>query len=131
MKSIFYALLLLFSATANISCSKDKIDEDLMRGTWVNQNNPGDTLIFFRKNGNYTLKLNYSFNPTLPQYTEVGYKFQNDSLRIILPPFSSAPHRNIQSFQWVKRGKEFTVKGHEIYMFMSSTIAEHRYQKVK
>ena len=131
MKSAFYTLLLLLFASNFVSCSKDKLDADLVRGTWVNQNHPGDTLIFSRKNGKYVLKINYSFNPNLPKYEEVEYRFENDSLRIVLPPFAAAPSKIIQSFQWVTRGKEFTVKGYEIYIFMSSTLTEHRYKKVK
>ena len=131
MKSAFYSLLLLLFTGNLLSCSKDKVDADLMRGTWVNQNNPGDTLIFSRKNGKYVLKINYSFNPNLPKYEEVEYKFGNDSLLILLPPYASAPSHKLQSFQWVTKGEEFTVKGYEIYLFMSSTLAEHRYRKVK
>jgi hypothetical protein len=131
MKLSIIPAFLVLSTLFLCSCTKDKEEIDELRGTWVNQNTPRDTLVFSRKNGKYLLNYNNSFNPSLPVRTELEYSLKDSVLTLIPPVTSSAPVYNIKSFKWIKRGEEFKILGIELYMFMASTVAEHQYKKIK
>lgn len=114
------------------SCRKDKKSstEEELYGTWVNQNAPGDTIIFLNKNNKNIVSVNLSFNPTLAVRKEMEYTFKDSRLDINTSPVSSAPLQQISSFTWIEKGKRFEIKGFQLYLFMSSSVTKFVYLKV-
>jgi hypothetical protein len=122
-------LIVLVSLLA--ACKKDVTQsESALYGTWVKGNQPGDTLQFLEKNRKHILRQNDSFNPAMPAYTEKEYKYQNGKLSIqLFAPFSEE-FNPIDSFRWISFGREFTLQGIQLYIFMSSTQTYFTYRKL-
>lgn len=112
-------MIRIFSAWAFLAvliisgCKKNTASEErILYGTWVKGTNAGDTLRFYKSNGRNRIAYNLSFNPALPAPVEREYVF-------------------IESFRWRSIGKEFELKGIELFSFMSSTTASFIYRKIE
>lgn len=124
---------LIFSCIAGfllVACTKTNASEEsLFYGRWVNAVTPNDTLWFTSKSGKNILRINNSFNPSLPFYDEYEYGYKNGKLSVILPgatPFK----REVDSFNWTQTNKEFEILGYQLYLFMSSTSSRFTYRKL-
>lgn len=112
-------------------CDKDndtKSAESVFFGMWVKGSNTGDTLYFVRKNGQNIMRMNMSFNPGMFAPSDREFKFEDGILQYKLG-FGS-PWFPIESFTWIIPGREFEIKGHQLFMFMSSTLATFNFKKV-
>ena len=121
--SIVFALLAA-------ACSKKEDDnETVLYGVWINSKAPGDTLQFMLKNNKNILRYNQSFNPALPQYAEIEYRYKNSKLSAaVFGPAASL--RDISSFNWIEQNKKFDVLGYQLYLFMASSATHFTYIKV-
>lgn len=124
-------LALIVSVSLFASCKKEGThSESDLYGTWIKGNQAGDTLQFLKRNGKNILRQNDSFNAAMPAYTEKEYRFSNGKLGVkLFSPFSEDFYP-IDSFQWTRAGKEFTVQGIQLYMFMASTNVYFTYRKL-
>jgi hypothetical protein len=122
-------LIVLVSILA--ACDKDGApSEAALYGTWVKGNQTGDTLQFLRKNGKDIMRQNESFNAGLPAYTEKEYQYQNGKLSLQLFAPSSNEFYPVDSFRWTSFGREFTLQGIQLFIFMSSTQTYFTYRKL-
>lgn len=123
------ALIIFVSIVAG--CKKDGAQSGAdLYGTWIKGNQSGDTLQFLQKNGKDILRRNESFNPGMPAYSEKEYRFRNGKLAIKLTSPFSEDFYPIDSFRWTRAGKEFSVQGIQLYMFMASTNVYFTYRKL-
>lgn len=112
-------------------CKKNNAqDEAALYGTWVKGANAGDTLRFMKKNNQYILRQNESFNAAMPVYSEKEYRFRDGKLGIKLYSPSSQEYYSIGSFAWTQAGSEFTLQGIQLFLFMSSTLTYFTYRKI-
>ena len=125
------ALVIIVFAFLFAGCSKeDTASESALYGTWVKGSNAGDTLRFMRKDNKYIMLQNESFNAGMPHYTEKEYRFRNGRLSIKIFAPVSQDFYPIDSFSWTQVGEEFTIKGFQLFMFMSSTQTSFTYRKL-
>ncbi len=129
MLRLFIVVSIAFAMLAT-ACSKNNDDnETVFYGTWINNNAPGDTLQFMRKNSKNILRFNQSLNPGMPLYLEIEYRYKNGKLSAAV--FGSfEPIRDIDSFTWIQQNKKFDVLGYQLYLIMSSTVTHFTYTKV-
>lgn len=131
MKQVAFALsfiLLIFSFAA---CKKDHNgSESVLYGTWVKGPNFGDTLWFMQKNGKNIMRMADSFNSGMAVYSEKEYRFRNGVPEIKMFSPSLDNYHPLSSFTWIQQGKEFSLKGFQLYLFMSSTMTEFTYRKI-
>ena len=129
------ALSILLSLTSLViiftSCQKSK-DHNAgeLYGVWVKGSNFGDTLWFMKKNGQDVMRINESFNPGMPAYTEKEYQFIDGKLRIQNYAPASTDFYDIDSFTWTQMGTEFKVLGYQLFSFMSSTMTQFTFHKL-
>lgn len=124
-----FALILVVLAFAY--CKKDHNgSESVLYGTWVKGSNFGDTLWFMQKNGKNIMRMADSFNAGRAVYSEKEYRFRNGIPEIKM--FSPSPddYYPISSFKWIQHGSRFSLKGFQLYLFMSSTMTEFTYRKI-
>lgn len=124
-------LALIVSLSLFTGCKKDAAQSDTaLTGTWIKGNQAGDTLQFLKKNGKNILRRNESFNADLPAYIEKEYRFSNGKLDVkLFSPFSDDFYP-IDSFQWTEAGREFTIQGIQLYLFMAATNVFFTYRKL-
>ena len=126
-----FVLSVITITLLSTGCKKNKVqDEAVLYGTWVKGANAGDTLWFMKKNNQYILRQNESFNATMPVYSEKEYRFRDGKLGIKLYSPSSQDYYPIGSFTWTQAGSEFTLQGSQLFLFMSSTLTYFTYRKV-
>jgi hypothetical protein len=99
-------------------------------GTWVKGAQYGDTLQFLRKNNQNILRINNSFNPLTPAYTEQEYRFRQGKLEVKVFSPASQEFYPISSFTWTQPGSEFNIQGIQLFYFMSSTNTYFTYRKI-
>jgi hypothetical protein len=131
MRQIVAFIFLLVIGFAFWGCHKNKSDDsNIFYGTWIKGNRTGDTLVFYQKNGKNVLSFNMSFNPLFfaPSDAEYFYKNGKLSYRYINYPDASF---NIESFKWKQVGKEFEIRGIELYSFMSASNVYFTFQKIQ
>lgn len=127
MKRIIF---IVSAAFVLLSCNKDQSsDERIFYGTWVKGTNTGDTLVFYQKGGKNILAYNLSFNPLFHAPTEVEYFYINGQLSIRYPGFPGADFP-VNSLTWKQRGKEFEIRGMELYSFMSASNVFFTFRKL-
>jgi hypothetical protein len=115
------ALVIIVFAFIFTGCSKeDTASESALYGTWVKGSNAGDTLRFMRKDNKYIMLQN----------TEKEYRFRNGRLSIKIYAPVSQEFYPLDSFSWTQVGEEFTIKGFQLFMFMSSTQTTFTYRKL-
>lgn len=110
------------------SCDKDsdtKSPESLLYGMWVKGTHTGDTLYFTKINGVNIMRSNQSFNPGMFSPNSREYRIVNGKLELKMGDWST-----IDSFTWKVTGREFEIKGHQVYMFLSSTLSIFTFRKV-
>lgn len=124
-------LTLVFCISLFAGCKKDGAHSasDLY-GIWIKGNQAGDTLQFLQKNGKDIMRQNESFNPSMPAYTEKEYIFHNGKLSVKLYTPFSEDFYPIDSFRWKRTGKEFSIQGIQLYMFMAATNVYFTYRKL-
>ena len=126
------ALFLVFIITAAflMGCLKEAIIDKTgsgLQGIWIKEGDiqgrqPADTLIFFTKNGKNMLSF-YSAGspgPNWPSHAETEYKYENGKLSFKDYSGTGNDFLNVESFQWLKADKEFSVKLYQILLFMSA-----------
>jgi hypothetical protein len=131
LPSLLCFIVLIVIITA---CGRDHSpsgNESTLYGTWIKGSNMGDTLEFLRKNNKHIIRYNLTFDPT--RVTEIEYVFNNGKLQ--LKNYWAAasavnPWYPVQSFAWKRVGKEFEVKGFEIFSHLSSTLVTFTYTKL-
>lgn len=130
MPRLLYSLLFIAAITF-AACDKDsgKNEEATFYGTWVKGSNTGDTLYFYRKNGQDFMRSNQSFNPNMYAPTEHPYKYESGKL-FIAYPYSPLAYETVKSFSWKTPGSQFEINGFELYMFMSSTMTKFTFTKI-
>ena len=135
-----HSFLLSFVVALCITACTEKaavnLEPETLHGVWVRENDlpgrePADTLTFFSKNGKNFLSF-YSFGspgPNWPEYAETEYRFQNGKLSYRSYVGNNNTFFDVESFQWISPGKSFSVKLHQVLLFMS---ADYRvtYQKL-
>jgi hypothetical protein len=126
---MFLALIVFVSIIAG--CKKDSAQSGAdLYGTWIKGNQAGDTLQFLQKNGKDILRRNESFNQGIPAYTEKEYRFRNGKLAVkLFSPFSDDFYP-MDSFRWTSAGREFSIQGIQLYMYMASTNIYFTYRKI-
>jgi len=126
-----FVISVITIALLSTGCKKNKVqDEAALYGTWVKGPNAGDTLWFMKKNNQYILRQNESFNAAMPVYTEKEYRFRDGKLGIKLYSPSSQEYYPISSFTWTQPGSEFSLQGIQLFLFMSSTLTYFTYRKI-
>jgi hypothetical protein len=133
MPRILPAILAIFAITLAASCDKDAgspDEEAILHGTWVKGDRAGDTLVFYDRAGKHYMKSNQSFNPDHYSPVEREYGFQNGQLYIKYVWAGGPEKWPVDSFTWTVPGREFEIQGHQLYMFMSSTLARFTFRKV-
>jgi hypothetical protein len=131
MKQVAFVLSFILLILTFAGCKKDlNGSESVLYGVWVKGSNFGDTLWFMQKNGKNIMRMADSFNAGTPVYSEKEYRFRNGVPEIKL--FSPSPddYYPISSFKWIQQGSKFSLKGFQLYFFMSSTMTEFTYQKI-
>jgi hypothetical protein len=110
-----------------LACSKhDTRDESVLYGTWVDSNNPGDTLRFVRENNQNVMQIIQTSGPT--PYSELVYTYVEGKLGLLLIG-ASQPNKTINSFTWTQQNKSFDMEGYELYPLLS-TVTHLTYKKV-
>lgn len=131
MPRLFTALAVFTTVLLICGCAKDHQPEDtLLTGTWIKGANAGDTLYFTKDSDKSILRYNASFNPGLTVITQTEYSYVNRKLAIRNYLAAENSFYTIQSFQWIREGKEFEILGHEIFPFMASTAVGFIYKKI-
>jgi len=120
---------IVLAMLASACSKKDDDNETVLYGAWINSKAPGDTLQFMLKNNKNILRYNQSFNPGLPQYAEIEYRYKNGKLSAGVFGLA-APLRDINSFTWIEQNKKFDILGYQLYLFMSSSATHFTYIKV-
>lgn len=113
-----------------MGCDKDNASGNALHGTWVKGTAHGDTLQFIRKNNKDILLINMSFNPSLQANTEREYKYGNGKLDIMLYPVPPDFYP-VESFTWIQTGREFKVRGIDLFPFMSASNVFFNYKKIR
>jgi hypothetical protein len=132
MPRLLYSMLVITVITLAAACSKDsESPEAAFYGTWIKGTNTGDTLYFYKKNGQNIMRSNQSFNPNMYAPVERPYRYVDGKLSVAysLPTFWD-PYNTIESFTWKNTGRQFEVNGFELYMFMSSTLTKFTFTKI-
>lgn len=130
MPRLLYSMLVITAITLAAACSKDSDNpEAALYGTWVKGSNTGDTLYFYRKNGQDMMLSNQSFNPSMYAPVERPYKYKSGKL-FIAYSYSPLVYDTIKSFTWKTPGSQFEINGFELYMFMSSTMTKFTFTKI-
>ena len=114
------ALLFVFFATmtAILSCNRDSLsDQDILYGQW--QTSYGDTITFARENSKDILTYDMSMNRAMPHTTKNEFTYRDNKLGI-KDGFNGNDFRFFESFAWDRRGRSFTVRGAEWFMFVNS-----------
>jgi hypothetical protein len=126
-------VFLLICTVIIYGCRRDHSDdESVLYGTWVKGNHAGDTLQFFKRGDKNIFVYNASFNASLPVIIEREYIYRNGKPGI--KNFWTSGNDDfytIQSFAWKQHGKEFQVRGLEMYHFISSSEAIFTFRKVQ
>ncbi|HET6995115.1 MAG TPA: hypothetical protein VFI06_09050 [Chitinophagaceae bacterium] len=105
-------------------------DESVLHGTWVKGANFGDTLWFMTRNNKQIMRHAMSFNPGMPVYEESEYRYEDGRLSVKLYAPYSQDYVPITSFQWTNMATEFSIRGIEIYSFMSASGTVFTYHKI-
>jgi hypothetical protein len=134
MPRLLYSLLVITVITLATACSKDSDSpETAFYGMWIKGTHTGDTLYFYKKNGQHIMRSNQSFNPLMYAPVERVYKYDGGKL-IIAYPYASLglpfTYDTIESFTWKATGRQFEVNGIELYMFMSASSTKFTFTKV-
>ena len=122
-----------------IGCNKKENNstDSALLGTWVRVGDapgrqPADTLRFLKKNGKDVLAFYCagSPGPNWPSEAETEYKFDQEKLSFKDYSGTSPDFYNVESFEWVTKDKQFSVKLYQILLYMS---ADYRvtYQKIE
>ena len=103
-------------------------------GIWIRDGDsigrqPADTLFFFTKDGKNLLAF-YSAGspgPNWPSQVETEYEFESGTFSFRNYSGNSNEFLKVRSFQWVAQAKGFTVKLHEILLYISADYSvSHR-----
>lgn len=129
-------IILLLTSTLLVSCSKSvEKEEDQIIGTWVregtNGTGSGNTLLFSKTNGTYTLSFDCSGSPgpDWPSSASTEYKFQNGVLTYRDYSDNSHNFYTATSFKWITKGEEFEIWFRQVLLFMSAEYVV-KYKKV-
>jgi len=130
MKRLSFLTIVISLAAILISCKKEAASETILSGTWIKGPNAGDTLQFMRINNKNILRYSISFNPALPAYKEMEYKYHNGKLSVQLSAPTLRDFYPINSFTWKQVGSEFQIQGIELFPILSSTQVYYTYRKI-
>jgi hypothetical protein len=131
MKQIAFVLYFILLILTFAACKKDHNgSESVLYGTWAKGPNFGDTLWFMQRNGKNIMRMADSFNPGVAVYSEKEYRFRNGIPEIKMFSPTLDDYYPISSFTWIQPGREFSLKGFQLYLFMSSTLTEFTYRKI-
>jgi hypothetical protein len=131
MMKIAAILVLLSFSIAFAGCKKEITGtESELYGTWVKGPYLGDTLQFMRMNNQNIMRIYESFSGVIPGYAEKEYSLRNGVLKIKSFSPVSQEYFSIDSFTWTQPGGEFTILGHQILLFMNSTMTSFTYRKI-
>jgi len=113
-------------------CDKDNngAHGNALYGTWIKGTAYGDTLQFMRKDNKDIMRINMSFNPSLLAYTDREYRYGNGKLDIVLHS-TTRDFFPVESFTWIEAGREFKVRGLELFPFMSASNVFFNYRKIQ
>ena len=124
-----YFLIISLCSCVLAACPKQTINDETqsLSGTWVREGDmpgrqPADTLFFSQKDGKPSLSF-YSAGspgPGWPSEAKTEYQFQNDKLSFRDYSGNSNDLFKVESFQWLERGKSFSVKLHHLLLYMSA-----------
>jgi hypothetical protein len=111
------------------ACTKNDAPEaNSLYGTWVNKNQPHDTLQFMRIDGKDMLQFNARLDTSVVRDT-IAFSYKNGML--VLPGAGpNPPVRTIASFAWQENYKSFNILAYELYLFMSSSFTHFTYSKL-
>jgi len=127
MKKIKILFVLLIALV--IGCNREKafFDNDKnIKGVWILKGTdgvgPGSKLEFSVKNGTNIVSFGCSGSPgsSWPLKAETPYQFENNKLSYIDYENPANGYFNVTSFKWVVQGKEFSIKLHQVLLFMNS-----------
>ena len=129
--------IILFASCFIIAgCNKNlKSEEDAILGKWTREgtdgNGPGNTLIFSKKNGTYTLSFDCSGSPgpDWPSHADTEYKFENGKLKYLIYYDTREGFYTVENFKWLVKAESFEVHLREILLFMSADYPV-KYNKV-
>lgn len=136
---VFYCTIFILTVIL-IACGKKQVpanSQEMLEGVWVREfDNPGrqpaDTLEFSNENGKNILRFYCagSPGPNWPSEARTEYRFGNEKLSYKDYSGSGSDFYQVESFQWVKPGKTFSVKLYQVLLYMS---ADYRvtYQKIR
>ena len=118
--------LLLFMTVAILGgCRKDAdTDASALYGTWVKEGGglPADTIRFFSKANKNMLAFEFGGTGGVnwPAHVETEYRFSNDKLEVKEISGSADDFFAADSFQWITRNKEFSVKLYQVVQYISA-----------
>lgn len=118
--------LLFFVITAFFAgCEKDtRTESDPLHGTWVKGSGglPADTLRFFSKAGKNMLAFKFSATGGVnwPADVETEYRFSEGKLAIKAVSGGPDDFFPVDSFEWIVRNNEFSVKLYQVVQYMSA-----------
>ena len=127
MDKINILLVLLIALIAGCTKEKGSLQSDKdIKGVWILKGTsgvgPGSKLEFSVKNGTNIVSFDCSGSPGpgWPLKAETAYQFYNRKLSYIDYENPANGFFNVTSFKWVVQGKEFSVKLHQVLLFMNS-----------
>ncbi len=132
MKKINILLVLLITVIAGCTKEKGSFESDKdIKGVWIlkgtNGVGPGSKLEFSVKNGTNIVSFDCSGSPgpNWPLKAETPCKFENSKLSYVDYERPANGYFQVTSFKWVVKGKEFSVKFHQVLLYVSSDYIVH------
>ena len=119
-------ILLFFLIGAILSgCSKDATSgASALYGTWVKEGGglPADTLRFFSKENKNIVSFEFGVTGGVnwPAHVETEYRFSNGKLAVKEISGGSNDFFPAESFEWITRNKEFSVKLYQVVQYISA-----------
>ena len=142
MKKVILSVIILASIVSFTSCTKESTDCRLLagcnkekgsdgsnkdiEGIWILKGTsgvgPGGKLVFFERAGTNTISFDCSGSPGpgWPLKVETPYKFENNKLSYIDYERPANGYFQVTSFKWVVQDKEFSVKFHQVLLYVNS-----------
>jgi len=127
MKKINILFVLLIALIAGCTKEKRSFENDKdIKGAWILKGSsgvgPGSKLEFSVKNGTNIVSFDCSGSPGpgWPLKAETPYQFENSKLSYIDYERPANGYFQVTSFKWVVQDKEFSVKFHQVLLYVNS-----------